>query len=366
MGKFVPTIRKEKVARHPPKIASLQRHHHLKTSTTTRLNPIDFESALRSNFDSNVDTVVVFYSHESERAVLDIVLERLRDPIYTMRVELSEFGHYNVSFAPCVKKYHRGSEKVSTYRGKLEFQPLKRWLKYYRNGPIAKINSKKTLEMFSSDVGGVFVLGKKLFFSFFSHTTQTNIHSHTIGTYKAGQGLEYLAFLNAAEFDEIPFATCQSRDILSSTLGITDFPSVVLVRDSGIFKRNQEKSLQIITFQGQLQSTKQIDTFVLHNQLPRVLRWSRQIHDKIFTSPYNRRVIMFADDSFEGLDAAIGVFERVSDILTSVLHGSSMSPIFVHVPSNVLDMGSHFGISRDRLPALAFVTKRTLSTDVRG
>ena len=41
-----------------------------------------------------------------------------------------------------------------------------------------------------------------------------------------------------------------------------------------------------------------------------------------------------------------------------------MSPIFVHIPSNILDMSSHFGITRDQLPALAFVAKRQLSTDV--
>ena len=54
-------------------------------------------------------------------------------------------------------------------------------------------------------------------------TNECNTEYTYIGTYEAGQGLEYLAFLNAAEFDEIPFATCKSKDILTSTLGITYF-----------------------------------------------------------------------------------------------------------------------------------------------
>ena len=148
--------------------------------------------------------------------------------------------------------------------------------------------------------------------------------------------MEYLAFLNAAEFDEIPFATCKSKDILTSTLGITEFPSVVLVRDGNKFKTrrlgssDEEKKLDIITFRGQLQSTKQIDTFVLHNQIPRVLRWSKEIHEKIFTSPYNRRVLLFADDNYKDLDNAMDVFERVSELLTSV---RSVSNTHTHTPS---------------------------------
>ena len=131
-----------------------------KRATPIRLSPIDFESARSS---SDRDMVVAFYSHKSERIVLDKVLERLRDdPIYTLKVDFSEFGHYNISFAPCVKRYHRDSETVSTYRGRLEFEPLKRWLQYYRNGPIASIDSKESLEYFSADVGGVFALGTSL------------------------------------------------------------------------------------------------------------------------------------------------------------------------------------------------------------
>ena len=148
-GKWIPkSMRKERISSIPMK--KVPRREETTSSTTTkratpiRLSPIDFESTRSS---SDKDMVVAFYSHKSERIVLDKVLERLRDdPIYTLKVDFSEFGHYNISFAPCVKRYHRDSETVSTYRGRLEVEPLKRWLQYYRNGPIASIDSKESLK----------------------------------------------------------------------------------------------------------------------------------------------------------------------------------------------------------------------------
>ena len=155
-GKWIPnSIRKERLTTISTK--RQKQKGTTETSTGIRVYPMDFESMTSSR---DKDMVFAFYSHKSELIVLDRVLERLRDEtIYTLKVDFSEFNHYNISFAPCVKKYHRDSESISTYRGILEYEPLKRWLQYYRYGPIASIDSKETLNRFNADVGGVFALG---------------------------------------------------------------------------------------------------------------------------------------------------------------------------------------------------------------
>mmetsp|Transcript_35981 Transcript_35981/g.86919 ORF Transcript_35981/g.86919 Transcript_35981/m.86919 type:complete len:502 (+) Transcript_35981:37-1542(+) len=231
-----------------------------------------------------------------------------------------------------IAKIDADSQKESGNKYEVQGFPT---LKWFVNGQATEYNGGRTADTIVSWVS------KRM-----GPPTKTLAETKDFDEFKDSKDVVVVGFFDKPEGDDFKTFEAVASELEDVELGSA--------HDKAVHKHAKHKHGEIVLFKkfdegkavykGKMVA-KDIKEFIAVNQLKYVNEFSPETSGKIFGSPINRQVLLFADKAKDGFDKVLGKFE----VQAKASYGKVVG---VHVNADTKQVLEFFGVSEKDLPCI--------------